>query len=305
MTFQLDDIYEETWAKRAWTHRTASDNPVHTTQDLLAVVLKDVKREAWVALYENYSNPTEQLQMPTHLDQSHGDLQFAKAWDSYYSVSSADRKALMDKILLYYGFNTHDSSFGGLGEVFEYIMLTSEVGEQETLTEIYQIVYSELKESKGGQEPGQELVVVEVMIRLRNYYGEAITDICKILYDEIKRDAWDFLLEISPEYEELEDMFLPDNDIKTYAWQKLWAIREGIAYHDYAIIDNIYQMVIEEHFDNQLAWAFDSLDTFVNNPQWLDKKEEILDNLDKDDIKTTLAKASAIFRTYQKVMDAT
>lgn len=289
LTFQLDDIYEETYREKsldAWNGIV--DNPVHTTQDLLAVVLKDVKREAWVALYENYSNPTEQLQMPTHLDQSHGDLQFAKAWDSYYSVSSADRKALMDKILLYYGFNTHDSSFGGLGEVFEYIMLTSEVGEQETLTEIYQIVYSELKESKGGQEPGQELVVVEVMIRLRNYYGEAITDICKILYDEIKRDAWDFLLEISPEYEELEDMFLPDNDIKTYAWQKLWAIREGIAYHDYAIIDNIYQMVIEEHFDNQLAWAFDSLDTFVNNPQWLDKKEEILDNLDKDDIKTIL-----------------
>ena len=45
MTFQLDDIYEETYREKsldAWNGIV--DNPVHTTQDLLAVVLKDVKR---------------------------------------------------------------------------------------------------------------------------------------------------------------------------------------------------------------------------------------------------------------------
>ena len=110
-----------------------------------------------MALYENYSNPTEQLQMPTHLDQSHGDLQFAKAWDSYYSVSSADRKALMDKSYCIMA-STHDSSFGGLGEVFEYIMLTSEVGEQETLTEFIKSYTVSSKSPKEDRNPVKSLL---------------------------------------------------------------------------------------------------------------------------------------------------
>ncbi len=271
----------------AWN--TVSMNPQgygETAASIEYILLKDVLREAWMAL-EGYSTAQQVSAMRSHLNSSaYGVLQYSRGWISYYnslSIPDAARKSLMDDLrLYYYGFDTTTGQYAGYGAIYDYISLHPEsIGETlEELNSLKAVIAAEMAGEK------MQSIVVETIRRFFNY-SAAMTDIYQIYLDDLKRDAWAYLIERKLYPAEMVAL-LPDSVLKPVAWNLLYAMREQTATDEHALIDGYFNSIAADLIDQQAKDAYDYLLALNAGTVDEDRQNDILNGLDSDAIKTVL-----------------
>ncbi len=286
-TKEMRGHYDAAYRKEslnAWNTVAASaQNYGETSESMDYILLKDVLEKAWMAL-EGYSTSQQISTMRSHLNPAvNGVLQYSRGWISYYNSLSSDlaRKSLMDDLQLYY-YGYSNGEYVGYAAVYDYITLYPEsIGETAVgLTELKNVVAAQMAGAK------QQSIVVETIRRLMNY-APSTADIYQRYLDDLKRDAWEYLLERKLYPPDMVAL-LPDSMLKPAAWDLLLEARTKIATDEHALIDDYINSVATEMLDEQKQSAFDYLLALYSGTEDATTLNLILSTLDGDEVRTTL-----------------
>lgn len=289
-TEEMNTLFDEAYfdeSLNAWNTVAASPQSYgETSVDIEYILLKDVLREAWIAL-EGYSTTQQVTSMRSHLDPTaYGVLQYSRGWISYYnslSAPDAARKSLMDDLqLYYYGFDRETQAYAGYAGVYNYITQYPEsIGE--TLEGLNSLKAAIEAEMVGAT---MQSIVAESIRRLLNYVP-SVADIYQIYMNDLKRDAWAYLIE-RKSYPANMTALLPDSVLAPAAWNLLYEKRAKIAEDEYAIIDSHFNDIALEQLDQQKKRAYNYLVLLNEGTDEEERLNNILNGLDNDAIKTIL-----------------
>ncbi|MDD4316709.1 MAG: hypothetical protein PHC84_06085, partial [Clostridia bacterium] len=288
-TQEMNDVFYKAYRQEslnAWNAVAASPSTYgETSADIEYILLKDVLKEAWEAL-EGYSTVQERTVMRSYLNPSaYGVLQYSRGWVSYYSsLPAGDRKNLMDDLkLYYYGYDEGTAQYSGYIAVYNYILLhPSSVGETaESLSTMIADIAS------GMQGEVNESIIAEIVRRFFEYKADETTNIYQTYLDNLKRDAWAYILERKL-YPPNMVALLPDSVLKPDAWELLYEDRANVAYEEHALIDGHFNAVAAELIDRHKKDAFDYLLSINQGNEEEIVLDGILSGLDEDEIRTIL-----------------